>query len=350
MLKKFMPTRSYNKFGLVLKRGSNSVSKPQVKDLQRDLRQLGYLYRGIDGGFGNGTERAIKALQYDLLNNHGEGNDGNAPVSLVDYNQRRVVNVDGVVDHSLAQCIADMLDDEKYPKLPFAENPADANREVISQMDALPSADVPLPFLKAIFKQESNLQHFYVPRGVDEDNYIVVGMDINAGEKHIITSRGYGLGQFTLFHHPPKKSEVKNFMVGIRGNISKAMEELKNKFDHFVTGPPGGRRADDRFADGRSQKKPLACKFEEGGLGYLTDCKNCALEAGKQDIVADETPYYEGSNHTYRKTQYHPGSYKNVPVRKNFPCDWPYAMRRYNGSGVNSYNYQARVLKHLAKL
>ena len=72
-------------------------------------------------------------------------------------------------------------------------------------LDALTSTDVPLPFLKTIFKQESNLKHFYVPRGADEDNYIVVGMDTNAGEKYIITSRGYGLGQFTLFHHPPKK-------------------------------------------------------------------------------------------------------------------------------------------------
>ena len=225
----------------------------QIKDLQRDLRQLGYLFRWIDGGFGLGTERAVKALQHDLLNNFWESsrNDGNAPVSLIDYNKGRVVN------QKLAQCIFDMLDDKKYPKLPFAENPKDANREVITQLDALTSTDVPLPFLKAIFKQESNLKHFYVPRGADEDNYIVVGMDTNAGEKYIITSRGYGLGQFTLFHHPPKNSEVNNFMVGIRGNISKAIEELRDKFENFVTGPPGGRRADDRFAEGRTQKKPL---------------------------------------------------------------------------------------------
>ena len=162
----------------------------------------------------------------------------------------------------------------------------------------------------------------------------MVGMDTNAGEKYIITSRSYGLGQFTLFHHPPKNNEVKNFMVGIRGNISKAIEELKDKFEHFVTGPPGGRRADDRFADGRTQRKPLPCKFTEGEPGYLTDCKNCALEAGSQDIVAEETPYYKGSKNTFKKTQYHPGSYTNVPIRKNFPCDWPYAMRRYNGSGL----------------
>ena len=345
-----MPTRSYKKSGLILKRGSTTASKSQIKDLQRDLRQLGYLFRWIDGGFGRGTERAVKALQHDLLNNFGSQNDGEAPVSIIVYNKGRVVDVTGVVDQKLAQCISDMLDDKKYPKLPFAENPKDANREVIAQLDALTSTDVPLPFLKAIFKQESNLKHFYVPRGADEDNYIVVGMDTNAGGKYIITSRGYGLGQFTLFHHPPKKSEVKNFMVGIRGNISKAITELRDKFEYFVTGPPGGRRADDRFADGRTQKKPLVCQYEENDSRYLTDCKTCAMKVGKQDIVAEETPYYEGSKNTFKKTQYHPGSYKGVPIRKNFPCDWPYAMRRYNGSGVNSYNYQARVLKHLASI
>ena len=74
------------------------------------------------------------------------------------------------------------------------------------------------------------------------------------------------------------------------------------------------------------------------------------MKVEKQNIVAEETPYYEGSKNTFKKTQYHPDSYKGVPIRKNFPCDWPYAMRRYNGSGVNSYNYQARVLKHLASI
>jgi hypothetical protein len=316
-----MPTRSYKKSGMVLKRGSSSASTTQIKELQRDLRQLGYLYRRVDGSFGNSTERAVKALQHDLLNNLGQNtrSDGNAPVSIVDYNKGRVVEVNGIVDLKLAQCISDMLDDDKYPKLPFAEEPQDANREIIERLDTLTSDVVPLPFLKAIFKQESNLKHFYVPRGEDEDNFIVIGMDTNAGEKHIITSRGYGLGQFTLFHHPPKKSEVKRFMVGLQGNISKAIEELQDKFENFVTGPPGGRRADDRFADGRTQKKPIICQYVKNNSRYLTDCKNCALNIGKQDIVADETPYYKGSNNTFKKTQYHPGSYKNVPIRKEFP-------------------------------
>ncbi len=347
-----MPARSYKQSGLILQRDSGAASKTQIKDLQRDLRQLGYLYRGIDGGFGPGTERAIKALQHDLLHNFGENPQKikSAPVSVSDYNKGRVADVDGVCDQKLVQCICEMLDDPKFPKLPFDANPQAANQTVISKLDGLTSTEVPIPFLKAIFKQESNLKHFYVPRGVDEDNYIVVGMDTNAGEKYIYTSRGYGLGQFTLFHHPPKKSEVKQFMDNVEGNISKAIQELRHKFDHFVRGKPGGKRADDRFADGKTQKSPLTCKYKENEEGYLTDCKNCAQEAGTIDIVADVTPYYKDSSHTYKKTQYHPGSYTKVPIRENFPCDWPYAMRRYNGSGVNSYNYQARVLKYLARL
>jgi hypothetical protein len=139
----------------------------------------------------------------------------------------------------------------------------------------------------------------------------------------------------------------KGRVVSIRGNL---INELKVKFDNFVTGPPGGKRADDRFADGKIQNKLLPCKFTKEEPGYLKDCKICALEAGQHDIIANETPYYEGSSHTYQKTQYHPGSYKNIPIRKNFPCDWPYAMLRYNSSGNNSYNYHARVLKFLGKL
>ena len=38
-----------------------------------------------------------------------------------------------------------------------------------------------------------------------------------------------------------------------------------------------------------------------------------------------------------------------VPNRATLGCDWPYAVRRYNGSGVDSYHYQFQVLKRLTR-
>jgi len=63
------------------------------------------------------------------------------------------------------------------------------------------------------------------------------------------------------------------------------------------------------------------------------------------------TPFYEGCRHHYRQTPYYKQeSYTGVPVRRNFGCDWPYAVRRYNGAGTNSYHYQALILLHLLTL
>jgi hypothetical protein len=80
----------------------------------------------------------------------------------------------------------------------------------------------------------------------------------------------------------------------------------------------------------------------------MTDCRQCALDAGRVDIKADVTPWYEGSSHAYQATQYYKSAnYRRVPIRKNIGCDWPYAARRYNGSGINSYHYQVKILKNL---
>jgi len=43
-------------------------------------------------------------------------------------------------------------------------------------------------------------------------------------------------------------------------------------------------------------------------------------------------------------------AYRNSPLPSDIGCDWPYAVRRYNGSGINSYHYQVRVLQHLLAL
>lgn len=345
-----MPQLSYQQSGLTLQQNDSGQA---VRDLQHDLRSIGYLRHGIDGGFGGETTLAVKALQYDLLTNQGAsaGSDGHAPVKVVDYNGGRVTGVDGLVGEQLAACISDILDDTAFPKLPFADNPVQANQTIAQQIAGMSSEDVPVPFLVAILKQESGLMHFRVPSGADQDNFIVVGLDRNGqGEamQYAITSRGYGAGQYTLFHHPPTADEVQKIMLDPTQNVLMAIQELKAKFDRFVVSNNAG--ADDRLAEFGTGPLRI-CKYAAGDPLYMKDCKNCALTAGNQPIVPGVTPFYQGSANVYQPTQYYnPAPVKTMPTRKGLGCDWPYAVRRYNGSGVNSYWYQALVLNHVVGL
>jgi hypothetical protein len=134
-------------------------------------------------------------------------------------------------------------------------------------------------------------------------------------------------------------------MVDPTGNLSMAMGELRGKFDRFVNGPTSGTRADDRIAEAGSG--PLReCRFERTDPRFLRDCQACLREATSTDIAVG-TPFYarsSGAMQYYKKLPY-----RGVPRRKDIPCDWPYAARRYNGSGVNSYHYQTIVLLNLLK-
>lgn len=345
-----MANVSYRRSGLVLMRGT--AEEALVRDLQRHLRALGYLKSGIDGAFGPGTQRAVRALRYDLLHNDGRSTrgDGRAPVRVLDYNRGRVFRLGDEVDERLAACIADMLDDAGFPKLPFSTQPKQDNRRVVAEMKALPAGTAPVPFLMAMLTQESGLKQFNEPRGGDDDAFIVVGLDTNASEKFVITSRGYGAGQYTLFHHPPRTDEVSGLMLDVGRNLARAATELRDKFDGFVNGGTTGTRADDRRAEIGAGPLRL-CKYAPGDARYMRDCKACARAAGKQDIVAGVTPVYAGAAARFEPTEYYrSASYSGVPVRANFPCDWPYAARRYNGAGINSYHYQTRVLRNLLSI
>lgn len=211
------------------------AARDQVRDLQRNLRALGYLRSGIDGAFGTGTEFSVKALQHHISTNNGNGKDGRAPVRIKDYNKGRVSAVTGVVDFGLAPCISDMLDDPDFPTLPFADAPvAKKNQELISTLRAMPLPPAPIPFLLGILMQESGLKHFREPKGADQDSYIVVGLDTSgATRKHVISSRRYGAGQYMLFHHSPRTGEIPDFMVNANGNVSKALSVRRDKFDHL---------------------------------------------------------------------------------------------------------------------
>ncbi|MFQ5482941.1 MAG: peptidoglycan-binding protein, partial [Nitrospinaceae bacterium] len=306
---------SYKHQDLVLKRRGAQGSKRQIQDLQRDLRRLGYLRSGVDGKFGPGTERAVKALQHDLLANDGKSNraDGDAPIAIIDYNRGRVADVDGEVDFGLAGCIGSLLHCSRYPKLPASQDPEEDNAQVRRQIHSMKSQKVPVPFLMAILRQESGLKQFNEPHAPDEDSFVVVGLDTNAAEAHVITSRGYGAGQYTLFHHPPSHDEVADFINDWKKNLKRAVKELRAKFDRFVNGPTSGTRADDRTAE--MGDGPLKiCKYAANDPLYMKDCLQCAKDAGLEDIQSGVTPFYEDAAHTYRPTQYYKtGSYKNVP-------------------------------------
>lgn len=335
----------YQQPGLVLQRGT-TASPDVVRALQRDLRALGYLRAGTDGQFGAGTEVAVRALQFDLMHNDGKGSDGDAPVVLRDLNGGAVTAVTGVVDPVLAGCIARLIDSPDFPKLPDCDDPAAANAQALSAIAASHSTVAPVPFIAAIVRQESGGRHFAVPSGGNDDNFVTVGLDRNAGPD-AITSRGYGIGQYTLFHHPPRADEIHDFMLDPVRNVQKAQNELRDKFDHFVAGPTD--RADERQAE--HPLLPLRpCRYAPSDARYMRDCTACANGVRKLRITSG-TPWFAGAKGQYEPTQYHPyDHYDDVPDRAEFLCDWPYAVRRYNGSGVNSFHYQTEVLQRLATL
>lgn len=345
-----MPARSYLDTNLKITVAGGGATREQIRDLQRDLRALGYLRSGIDGVFGSGTVLAVKALQNDLLTNDGTGSDGIAPVSIKSYNRGRVSSASGVMDFALAQCISDMLDDPNFPTVPKATDPVAENRKLVPTLKAIPSPAAPIPFVLGILMQEGGLKHFNEPRRGDEDTYIVLGLDTNAADKTIVTSRGYGAGQYTLFHHPPRREEITEFILDVAKNVSKTIRTLRDKFDRFILGPSGATQADDRLAEiGRGRLR--ICKYDAADSRYLKDCQQCLKDAGTVDIQSGVTQLHRNTTQTYEPTQYYAsGSYQRVPNRSLVGCDWPYALRRYNGSGPNSYHYQAKVLLHMTRL
>lgn len=342
---------AYIKTGLKL--GLNLSNDPvAVKALQRDLRALGYLRAGVDGDFGQQTEAAIRAFQNDLLGKITPGQTNQTAPKIFSFNKDangtpRVTAVTGIADQPLLACLSDVLASHEIALLPVAEDPAKENEAALAAIGNYTNALAPTPFVIAIVRQESSGRHFNVPSGQNEDRFVTVGLDHNdPSNRDHITSRGYGIGQYTFFHHPLTKAEVAGYVADPVLNVRNTFSELRDKFDGYVAGPKG--RADDRLAE--HPVLPLRlCKYQPPHPLYMRDCKACAMVAKKVDITRG-TPWYHGATGSYEVSQYYlSADYVGVPDRADFQCDWPYAARRYNGGGNNSFHYQVRILRNLLR-
>lgn len=340
----------YQKPGLTLQQ--DGTGDPAIiKALQHDLRKLGYLHDGVDGAYGSGTAQAVSALQYDLLHNDGQGSDGAAPVVLTTYNRKPgggtfVTAVNGMFDQGLAEVLVLLVGEAKIGLVPCVPDAKSANAAALAALAAMANTKAPPPFVAAMVVQESNGCHFHVPRKGDEDTYVTIGLDHNdTPHPERITSRGYGIGQFTFFHHPLSVAEMARYVADPADNVANTFTELRDKFDHFVIGNNG---ADDRAAEHPSLRLRL-CRYPSSDARYMRDCKTCAQAARQRDITRG-MPVYTGASLSYQPTKYYPSAEcSGVPDRADFLCDWPYAVRRYNGGGVNSYHYQARILRNLLR-
>jgi hypothetical protein len=123
------------------------------------------------------------------------------------------------------------------------------------------------------------------------------------------------------------------------------VRELREKFETFVDGPTDD--ADDRRAEiGTGSLR--RCRFPSTDPRFMADCLRCAAEARVD--VGPTTSLHPGTTETLRPTQDHTSTtYKGVPDRARLGCDWPYAVRRYNGGGVNAYHYQYETLLRLTE-
>jgi peptidoglycan hydrolase-like protein with peptidoglycan-binding domain len=339
----------YQKPGLTL--SSASGAQPDmVRSLQRHLRILGYKAAGINGVYDNATERAVRALQIDLLK--PAQSPATAGGGISQYNGfgggARVTAVTGAVDEALANCISAMLADAEFAELPESENSSADNARALAAIRSHTGSVAPSPFVVAIVQQESGGRHYLVPRTGDEDAFVTIGLDRNKeGQPDEITSRGYGLGQYTLDHHPPTPAEVRDFIHDPINNVHRVYDLLRKKLDRTLVGP-------DDHADDRKAEHPLLplrlCRYAPADTRYMSDCVNCARAARKVNI-APQLPVYKGAITVYAPTQYYSSAtYTGIPDRADFLCDWPYAVRRYNGGGINSFHYQTRVLRNLLAL
>jgi hypothetical protein len=107
---------------------------------------------------------------------------------------------------------------------------------------------------------------------------------------------------------------------------------------------PCGTICSPTTAAGKDGNAPVKVKDYNGGRATgVTGSRQCLVDAGTADIREGESKFHKNTAGVFASTQYcdmnkSAALYRRVRKRANIPCDWPYAARRYNGSGINSYH------------
>ena len=291
-----------------------------MKALQQDLRRLGYLKSGIDGQFGEGSDkrRPVAAALACLPTPSPTAATVMRPQPLKAFNRGRVASVTGVCDQGLVVCIEDMLADHRLPTLPRSDDPARANRDAFAALQTLVGLRVPRPFLLAILLQESDGQHFRTPTGANADDFIVVGLDRNdqghPRPHHLARVRHRAVhrcGSTT----PPRADEVASFMLDpVRQRPAggrRAEREIRDLRQRTNAGATGGRSA------GRGGSGALRrCRYGPDDARYMLDCVRCAAESRVN--IGTTTPLHPKTTETLQPTPAPTPeieSYRNVPDR-----------------------------------
>lgn len=294
-----------------------------TKSVQDALKRLGYYTGRVDGQFGPQSKRALRALQLDLTASPRRWNDLTAPVD----------NTSGQLTVAMAAALDEMLQSPFFTQISPVSDPAAANAQALAALDAQAAGQVPAPFLRAVLSRESGLEQFRA------DGFVVLGLDRNdPTEPDRITSRGYGIGQTTTTDHPLSTDQYRNWVADPLVGLAEAVAHLVTKFEDEVLS-----------ADDRKIEQPLLplrpCRYASSDPRYMADCATCLAKA-RHVTVRQGMPVYSGASITLEPTQYYAtANYGSVPDRASIGCDWPYAIRRYNGGGVNSFHYQILILR-----
>jgi len=91
------------------------------------------------------------------------------------------------------------------------------------------------------------------------------GLDRGSAGSPAVTSRGYGAGRLTLFHHPPSSSEVRDLLVDIEKNVAAARGWLTSRSSSVscrpdsrnARGRPPGRKRGASVAAVPLRRKPI---------------------------------------------------------------------------------------------